>query len=377
MQTNQKIEGGDFFLTSSIKEEIWHPKTNPKAFEWWYFDALSDDGTEAVVIVFFDNFIFSPRYNHLTKQTSLPEKAFRFFDSSIIEDESISENKRVPAVAFVYYKNGKPYYRAYNEFSPEDFSSNTDNPNCTIGKNFFKFEQAPYGAGYTVSINANLPKHLKLEAHFEWLSVESNLLADNFSRTEKSHFWNLVAPRSDVTGRITVAENTGKNRDVIHFRGSGYHDHSLDNRLLPDFADYKHKGRAHFADATAIFCRYAECGENTTKLCIVRDGELNIFDATCREENFLRDRFGIKYPSLIFLEAEDKIKLTLKQSQIIDSNFFYLRFLSEAEFTEKGFAPHKTICITEHIEPKMLKYRRLNYLFDMRIGRNGKPAFFP
>ena len=35
----------------------------PGAQEWWYFDALSDDCRDALVIIFFSNFIFSPRYN--------------------------------------------------------------------------------------------------------------------------------------------------------------------------------------------------------------------------------------------------------------------------------------------------------------------------
>ncbi len=30
------------------------------AYEWWYFDAVSDDGRDALVIIFLSNFIFSP-----------------------------------------------------------------------------------------------------------------------------------------------------------------------------------------------------------------------------------------------------------------------------------------------------------------------------
>ena len=52
-----------FSFTSSIAADVWTPKPNSRAYEWWYFDALSDDGRDAVVIIFLDNFIFSPRYN--------------------------------------------------------------------------------------------------------------------------------------------------------------------------------------------------------------------------------------------------------------------------------------------------------------------------
>ena len=38
-----------FSFTSSIAADVWSPKPNSKAYEWWYFDALSDDGRDAVV----------------------------------------------------------------------------------------------------------------------------------------------------------------------------------------------------------------------------------------------------------------------------------------------------------------------------------------
>ncbi|MDQ2746517.1 MAG: hypothetical protein M3T96_04570, partial [Acidobacteriota bacterium] len=47
-----------FSISSSIAADVWHEKANSKAFEWWYFDALSEDGRDAVVIIFIDNFIF-------------------------------------------------------------------------------------------------------------------------------------------------------------------------------------------------------------------------------------------------------------------------------------------------------------------------------
>ena len=48
-----------FSFASSVKEDVWHEKLCAEAFEWWYFDALSDDGRDGVVVIFLDNFIFS------------------------------------------------------------------------------------------------------------------------------------------------------------------------------------------------------------------------------------------------------------------------------------------------------------------------------
>lgn len=361
-----------FSFTSSIKADVWQPKSGSNAFEWWYFDALSEDGRDAVVIIFLDNFIFSPRYNSANRKRGIIKNKLR-------RKKSSPDNERIPALAFTYYRDGKPVYRAINEFTPEDFSANPETPSCRIGNNFFRLESAPYGTGYVISINAKLRKNRRLEAHFEWLSIESDFLPDKIINKEDSHAWNLVVARADVTGKISIFDNTGKDIDIIHFRGTGYHDHNFDNRWLPETVSEWQWGRAHFPDATAIFYRYKEIGEElaTTKLFIVCDNELHDSDADYERQNFRRDKFGIKYPTRLRFEADDNVRLLIKQTKVIDSSFFYLRFLSEMTLTLRDGKPRKAFGITEHIAPKALKYRWLDWLTNMRIGRKGKGSFLP
>ena len=63
--TTEQVLPEKFSYSSSIAADVWHPKHDARGYEWWYFDALSDDGREAIVVIFLDNFIFSPRYNKL------------------------------------------------------------------------------------------------------------------------------------------------------------------------------------------------------------------------------------------------------------------------------------------------------------------------
>ncbi|MCY7347321.1 MAG: hypothetical protein LH614_13990 [Pyrinomonadaceae bacterium] len=361
-----------FSFSSSIKADVWHPKQSSKAFEWWYFDALSEDGRDAVVIIFLDNFIFSPRYNSTNRRINkLAEKLRRKKDPQC--------QKCFPAIAFTYYRDGKPKYRAINEFLPEEFSADETKPSCRIGDNYFRLDTAPYGSGYTLSINAKLRKNRHLKANFEWLSVESDFLPDNPINAEDAHSWNLVTSRADVSGRINIIDDQSKSLDTVHFRGTGYHDHNLDNRWMPETVSDWQWGRAHFADATAVFYRYHEHGaaQPTTKLFTVRDGKLLDRDASYEETNFSRDVFGIKYPQRLTLVTEDNMRLRVKQSKIIDASFFYLRFLSEITLTLRDGKPRKTLGITEYLNPKALKYGWLDWLTNMRIGRNGKGSFLP
>ena len=370
----QTVQAEKFSFTSSIEADVWHEKASAKAFEWWYFDALSEDGRDAVVIIFLDNFIFSPRYN---AKNSKQEKFLERIKNKLLRRNGEHNYNLFPAIAFTYYRDGKAKYRAINEFSPEDFSASEKSPSCQIGRNFFRLEAAPYGSGYALSINAKLRKNRNLEAHFEWLSVESDFLPDKSVNLNDAHIWNLAVSRADVTGKISVSDDNEKSLDTIHFRGTGYHDHNLDNRWLPKTVSDWEWGRAHFSDVTAVFYRYKERGEDysTTKLLIVQYGNLCERDAAFDAQNFRRDKFGIKYPKNLQFIAEDNVRLSVKQMKIIDSSFFYLRFLSEMTLNLPDGTERKAVGITEYLAPKALKYQWLDWLTNMRIGRDGQGAF--
>jgi carotenoid 1,2-hydratase len=341
---------GDFAFSSSVEADVWHPQKDPKSYEWWYFDALGDGGREAVVIMFLDNFIYSPRYNR----------------------EAVDQ--RFPAVSFTYFRDGKPLYRCINEYSEAEFFASRERPECRIGHSSFKFETATYGTGYSVSIDLKLSGGRRLEASFEWLSIESDFAADSFCYRESAHCWNMVVPRSDVTGKIIVSDRKGQVIDVRQFRGTGYHDHNLDNRWLAKTVRDWHWGRAHYADSTVVFYRYCELGEHapSTQLIVIKDGELRSSTADYAEQNYVRDKFGIKYPTRLRLISADNMRLRVKPIKVIDSSFYYLRFLSEITLTLRDGIPRKTTGITEFLTPKTLKYRWLNWISDMRTGKNGK-----
>ena len=380
----QQIETGKFRFSSSVAADVWHPKPSREAFEWWYFDAISDDGRDVIVVIFLDNFIFSPRYNanqksedRSQKSGENPKSKIQSFDSKIENRKSKIQNQdSFPAVAFFYYRDGKPVYRAINEFPAASFSAGLEKPECRIGDNSFRFEAAPYGSGYVLSVNTDLKKDRRLQAEFEWLSIESDFTPEKPLPSCEAHCWNLVATRSDVSGKINVSDENGKLIDNRQFRGTGYHDHNYDNRWLPETVSDWQWGRAHFADATAVFYRYREIGEPdaTTKLFVVRKGELRERDAIYEEQKLLRNVFGIKYPKRLRFVSDDNIRLRVKQTKVIDQSFFYLRFLSEMTLTLRDGKPRKAVGITEYLAPKTLKYRWLDWLVNMRIGKNGKGA---
>jgi carotenoid 1,2-hydratase len=339
-------------FASSLQAECWSGQTGPKGYQYWYFDALSDDGREAIALAFFDNFVYSPRYN------------------------SRENLARTPAIVFCYYRDGKPIYRIAGDFPLCDFAAEPAGPGVKIAANSCRFDSAPYGKGYLIEIRTNFQANKQIEARFEWLLIESDFLPNTTTAPATLH-WNLVAPRADVTGHLNITDQRGKILDAIHFRGTGYHDRKSDTRYLPATIESWQWGRAHFADATAVFCRYKEIGDDNilTRFYVVRHGELRRRDAVCEEAQYARDIFGLKYPSRLRFESDDNMKLRVKQGKVIDSSFFYLRFLSEMTLTLRDGKPRKTIGITDHLYPRRLNYRWLDWLIDLRIGKNGKSSF--
>lgn len=361
-------------FSSSIKNSVWHPTKNPEGYEWWYFDALSDDGSEAIVVMFLDNFILSPHYN------SNSSARFAGDDLSDSSGNEIASPERFPAIIFTYYRDGKPVYRAVSEFPSNNFDAGSGNfPECRIGKNSFTFKSAPYGDGYLLSIDTEYRKDKRIKANFEWLLIESDFLSDNEADFKSAYAWNLVSPRSDVTGRINITDKHDRSIDEINFRGTGYHDHNRDNRWIPDSIEEWQRGRAHFPDATVIFCRHQDISENepTTKLILVQNDEFEEITATCEVQQTRRDFYGLKYPSRMQFAVGKKTRLRVKQKEVIDSNFFHLRFLSEVTLSLNDGKPRKALGITEHLAPKRLKYRWLDWFVNMRIGRDGKGSFLP
>ncbi|MEP6849028.1 MAG: hypothetical protein ABI999_09235 [Acidobacteriota bacterium] len=340
-------------ISSSTLDDVWHADMTPGAYEWWYFDAMSEDGDEAVVVWFLDNSVLSPRYNR-SRRPGQPAV------------------ERFPAVLFAYYCDGKVVYRAFSEFAGSEIDADTALPACRIGESSFRFDSAPYGSGFEIQIRASLSRGRMLEAKFEWLSVEADLDPTSAVKVGE-HSWNVVATRSDVSGRINILNRRGNSIDVRHFRGTGYHDHEHDARGFADTISEKSWGRVHFADTTAVYQVFSEVGRDAeAKLLVTRDGRLIERTVRVDEQNFARDKFGIRYPTRLTLTSDDNIRLRVKPSTILDSSFCSVRFASEMTLTLRDGKPRRSTGISEMIAPRTLKYRWLDWLTDMRIGKNGK-----
>lgn len=372
--TSEAIAGvaGRLHFSSSIAGDVWHGAAPTPAYEWWYFDALSHDGRDTIVVIFLTNFIFSPRYN-------------RAAAASLNQPRSTPIDARFPAVAVFFYRDGRPLFRAINEYPLDDFQASSTRPEGRIGENTFRLIESGAGAPhYELNINTPLRRRKLLRAHLSWTITAGDFFEDDKAAASHpaGHHWNMVAPRCDVSGEITLSESNGERSFEHIFAGTGYHDHNRDTRWMPATIAEWQWGRVHFPAATAVFYRYRERDEtqHTTRLYLIQNNSLATFAPQITATRTRQHRFGLRYPSLLQLRAAHAgagLALSFQQRRVIDGSFFYLRFLSEATLETADGRSQRADCITEHLAPRALGYTWLHWLINMRIGRNNRAAFLP
>jgi carotenoid 1,2-hydratase len=350
-----EIRNDSFSVISSVGLDVHHPSKPKAGYEWWYFDAISDDGRDAVVIIFLENFVFSPRYN------------------SAAQSRDIS--RRFPALAFFHYRDGKPIHRVINEYDESEFASSESTPSCRIGGNVFTVVAEKGGLKYIIDLDLTEKNARPFKAHYEFDVFDRDVFGETPQRNHAAHEWNLVAPRCKVYGYSATSQG-GSLSFRRDFRGIGYHDHNLDSRWLPDTVRTWDWGRVHLEDATVVFYDFTSSdGGRVTKLFRTVNGVGRMTDCTVEEHGSKRDAFGLSYPRQVVYKGDDGMTLTVSNSRPVDSSFFYLRFVNDVTVTTPSGKTVAGRALTERLVPHALRFRWLDWLVDMRIGRDGKGAF--
>ncbi|MFZ1701783.1 MAG: hypothetical protein WBO10_13955 [Pyrinomonadaceae bacterium] len=357
-QFDQPVE--NVLFCSSLEADRWHDLAGPNAFESWHFDAVSDDGREALAITFYDNYILSPRF-HLNAGT----------DANITN----SGRHRFPAVSFIYWLDGTPVLSSVNEYVEGDFSWSSEK-GFAVGGSSFRLESADYGRGYIVNIDLRTFGGQHIKAELEWLMIEADLLPR--SDSEADAVWNAAVPRADVSGKLMLIGRRGKTRKLIQFRGTGYHDQVSSANVHYRDLDSRMWGRAHFTDSTVVFERHGGVRDRTAagKFYLIKDGVISERDAACEASDYHRDRWGLLVPWKMEFVSQDDLRLAVKPFRAFRSGLSEVKMLSEISVDLGDGKLRKTIGITEFVDPRKLKSRFVRWIADLRIGSETRSPRF-
>lgn len=280
----QLFPPGAAFAPFDPAEDGDHYRPEPNFFEWWYFDAVLDDGSYLVAI------LHSSLYN-------------------------AADHK--PTVDLRYYPaQGEPIV-AVGRFERSDYDAAADKCHVRIADCLAIDDGGRYELCLCQGpIEAELTFWPQVPG---WRAGTGHLFADP---TTGHHFdWVVPLPRARVEGRLTVA-----GRDIT-VSGVGYHDHNWGNLYLPAAFSRWIWGRVLTSEWTLVFGDLIGSGDSSlhvTPFMLARgDGillstdRIRVWGSETRQES----RTGVNYFHHLHLTTEERpaMKLTLTARRTMDA----------------------------------------------------------
>jgi carotenoid 1,2-hydratase len=220
-------------VITGIRNDGCHYLDGPGAYEWWYADALSDDGEWGVVIILFRGMPMSPTY---------------------LDDPE----HMLAGCAVSVYHNGVRLAFSFTEQPLESASYARDEVRVQMD-----------GASIVVDETGLLTACIDMPCDTDERRVAVTLRGQPThcidplpADLSDKHAWVLARPRMQTTASIQLME--GSTVVVDHtFETTGYHDHNLGVRAMHhDFAGW-YWGRVHCQDRTIVFLSTPRSGDTT------------------------------------------------------------------------------------------------------------------
>lgn len=311
-------------------------REQPGAYEWWYFDALSDDGVWALTCIWFLGNPFSPYY----RLSSLGRRADPYAHNALF---------------CALYRNGGLHAYHFTQFAPEVVCADERRPaTLRFGPNVL----ASTESGYTLTLADENANRRTLTASLVFDAPPLIAQAPTDDADSDAHFWLPVAPQCRVLAQIALREPQNSETETIQFRGHGYHDHNWGT--LPfarDIHDW-YWARADLDDGSALIIyhvRYRHAPA-VSHLLHFREGQLLSHDDSARV-TLRRPRlniFGATYATRLEVCSGDR-RATFHLDARLDSAPFYIRALCRVE-GRLGRAAVTGTGLGEYFRPRMLAW---------------------
>lgn len=277
--------------------ETWEDQrrndNGPGRWEWWYFDAIMDDGT-AVVIQFFTKGV-----NGLNKPGDVPAATLKI----TLPDGTEYVRDAHPGIDASRYGAGKC--------------------DVTVGPHSFIGDFADY------DITVAPIDGIGAELHLHSLSkpFRPGTAYFGFGDHDEDYFtWLCAVPKGEVTGFITI------NGKPIQVRGAGYHDHQWGSNLYFRLFNHWTWARQRYDDYTVLvfdLITSEEYGYQRFPICFVQDTEGNlVFQSTHDVEYEVLGEYhnaedDKDYPAKarwIFRNDGKEVEYTITNQKVLESN---------------------------------------------------------
>lgn len=182
----------------------WLRRT-PGAYEWWYFDALSDDGQQALTCIWFLGNPFSPYY----RLASRGQAADPFHHNALF---------------FALYREGRLHAYHFTRFPRSQIQAREQMPlDVRFGEN--RLGTASDGS-WNLIIRDENTNGRRLDAVLTFAAPSLVAVETASTTSDTSHSWLPSAPFCHVSGRVMLRESHNPGAEEMVFAGTGYHDHN-------------------------------------------------------------------------------------------------------------------------------------------------------
>ncbi len=335
-------------IVNGFGDAGWHDLRTSGAYEWWYFDALSDDGSIGFVFIFFAGLPFSPDYLTDHERGREPQA----------QDHA--------AVFAAVYRHGRQIAYALNRYGSDQFEAMRDGLDVRVGPS----RAAAAADNGSIDVAVDLPLLFGGDRLTASVQLERRGRDFGFSHGDAppDHVWNPLAPACAVAGEL---ELTGTRPWRYAFRGRGYADHNYGTRPLTEGIRRWYWGRAHLGDVTVVYYHTEREDSREDTVLGIDDGAATIEtyeDVGFNADGWKRRPLCPRFPTVVRLTA--RANVTVRVSSILDWGPFYMRFL--ADFTaDVGGRTVTGTGISEYLDPRGLRARWLRPLIKTRIRRIG------
>lgn len=323
------------------------PKNKSGSYEWWYFDAISDNGELSFVVIFYEGNPFSKKY--IQSQESDKKSAADF-----------------PAVSISVYLKSQPLFYSFVEYDQKKATFSENSAYVSIAGNSLKQSKIGDKLIYTLSLDESLPCGNSIKAELEFTSSLKNQAGfKELGSDTGEHTWNLIQFRADVIGSIKIKTERIKGYD---FNGIGYHDHNLGLEPMKDSFEQWYWGRFHLKSGTFLYYVMDTFnGQDYKGWWIDPSGRVEEVSDYVRITNVQYNPFLMKSGRVLQFESKTMNAL-VQQDYLLDNGPFYQRFNSRILIRDhKNSVLEQGRGITEFIRPDRIYNKLFWPLVDMRL----------
>ncbi len=296
-------------------------------YEWWYFDAILNNGYKVVV------FFYAANPNPGT-------------------------GGRTGVELVLLRPNGVKTQR-FIAYPRSEFKASRERPDVQIGKNYLRADYSGDLPVYEIHLDEDdLAFHLTYHAQVSgWRPGSGHSRFGSVG----TFAWVVPVPRARVTGSIRDGEQT------IQVEGVGYHDHNWLDFQFQRIIEYWMWGRVYSEHFTVAYA-FIQCNKSVDRhavkvLMVAQDKNVILstgeFELLRREFEY-NTRSGHRYPHELFFNVPGRFNLTMRVREVLEAENMLDRLGTVLRFVAKNIL---------RIRPG---YFRLLSDFKIEVSQNGR-----